>query len=93
MIGKCLGKPLASILGHLRAVFPPAAACLAAQGSSSSPADPLNQTGPAMAGNLMLDDYAEEEEGLLCAIFECLTVCMTRSYREEYVQAHSRGAR
>ena len=64
------------MLGHLRAVFPPAAACLSAQGSSSSPAGPFSQADPAMAGNPMLDaDNDEEEEGPLCAVMECWSVC------------------
>ncbi len=55
----CLGAPLATILGHLKSVFPPAAACLAAQGASNSPTGSL---APSGTPDLMWDDDDEEED-------------------------------
>ena len=55
----CLGVPLATILGHLKSVFPPAAACLAAQGASNGPTGSLASSGTP---DLMWDDDEEEEE-------------------------------
>ncbi len=56
----CLGAPLATILGHLNSVFPPAAACLAAQGASNGPTGGL---APAGTPDLMWDDDEEEDQG------------------------------
>lgn len=55
----CLGAPLATILGHLKSVFPPAAACLAAQGASSGPSGSL---APSGSPDLMWDDDEEEDQ-------------------------------
>ena len=60
MVSACLGKPLATILGHLKAVFPPAAACLAAQGGAASSSPPA-QGIPTSAADLMLDEDEDEE--------------------------------
>ncbi|KAA6420881.1 MAG: ATPase family AAA domain-containing protein [Trebouxia sp. A1-2] len=55
----CLGAPLATILGHLNSVFPPAAACLAAQGASNGPSGSL---APSGTPELMWDDDEEEDQ-------------------------------
>ena len=55
-----LANVLGTILGHLKAVFPPAAACLAAQGSCKTPR--AGQGQPATT-DLVLDDDEEEDEG------------------------------
>ena len=56
----CLSTALATILGHLKAVFPPAAACLAAQGNAANRPAP---GAPAVAGDTWLDEEDEEDEG------------------------------
>ncbi|KAL0052590.1 hypothetical protein WJX82_004414 [Trebouxia sp. C0006] len=55
----CLGAPLATLLGHLKSVFPPAAACLAAQGASNVPTGSL---APSGTPDLMWDDDEEEDQ-------------------------------
>ena len=58
----CLGNPLATILGHLKSVFPPAAACLAAQGTSNSPNAGLVPAGTGADTDLVWDDDEDEED-------------------------------
>ncbi|KAL0036308.1 hypothetical protein WJX77_001773 [Trebouxia sp. C0004] len=55
----CLGAPLATILGHLKTVFPPAAACLAAQGASNGP---TGSSAPSGSPDLMWEDDEEEDQ-------------------------------
>ena len=58
----CLGNPLATILGHLKSVFPPAAACLAAQGTSNSPNAGLVPSSAGAATDLVWDDDEDDED-------------------------------
>lgn len=58
----CLGNPLGTILGHLKAVFPPAVACLAAQGSSSGPGGSLASSGTGLSADLVFEDDDDEED-------------------------------
>ena len=73
MVSACLGKPLATILGHLKAFFPPAAACLAAQGRASSNS-PVAQGTAMLSADLVLD---EDEEGSGAHQHCCLAVSVT----------------
>ena len=62
MVVPCLGSALETILGHLKAVFPPVAACLANQGASSGPGSHLAPSG--VAADLLLDEDDEDDEGV-----------------------------
>ena len=64
MVVPCLGNALETILGHLKAVFPPAAACLANQGTSSGPGSHLAPSGTGVAADLLLDEDDEDDEGV-----------------------------
>ena len=60
MVAPCLSSALGSILGHLKGVFPPAAACLAAQGTAANRPAP---GAPAIARDAWLDEDEEDDEG------------------------------